>query len=77
MIFLFIVGLALCVFAGALVKYAVEKTVSRECPRRCSGGRCGEFGWALMRKDDDSCHAICIKCGWMSHFDTKKWHEVQ
>jgi hypothetical protein len=55
----------------------VEKTVSRDRPRRCFGGRCGELGWALVRKDEDSCHAICVKCGWLSHFDTKKWHEVQ
>lgn len=76
MIFLFIVGLGLSVFAGALVKYAVERRLLKQRSRKCSEGRCGELGWVLVRKDEDSCHAVCVKCGWMSHFDTKKWHEV-
>ena len=77
MMFLFIVGLSLCVLAGALVKYAVEKTFSKTSPRKCSGGRCGDSGWALVRKDSESCHALCVKCGWMSHFDIKHWQKVK
>jgi hypothetical protein len=78
MIFLFIVGLILSVLAGALVKYAVEKEIfSRTGPRRCAGGRCGDFGWTLARKDSESCHAVCAKCGWMSHFDIKQWQRVK
>ena len=77
MIFLFIAGLSLSVFAGALLKYAVEKTISRTGPRRCRGGRCGELGWAVVRKDAQSCHALCVKCGWISHFDLKQWQQVE
>ena len=70
MIFLFIVGLILSVIAGALVKCAVEKEFfSRTGPRKCAGRRCGDFGWTLVRKDSESCHAVCAKCGWTSHFD--------
>ena len=78
MIFLFIVGLILSVLAGALVKYAVEKEIfSRTSPRKCGGGRCGDFGWTLVRKDSESCHAVCVKCGWINHFDIKQWQKVK
>ena len=77
MTFLFISVLILSVFAGALVKYAVEKSLSKTGPRKCTGGRCGEFGWTLVRRDSESCHAVCAKCGWMSHFDIKQWQRVK
>lgn len=78
MIFLFIAGLILSVLAGALVKYAVEKEIfSRNGPRKCAGGRCGDSGWTLVRQDAESCHAVCVKCGWMSHFDIKQWPRVK
>jgi len=77
MTFLFIAVLILSVFAGALVKYAVEKIPSKTGRHKCSRGRCGEFGWTLVRKDSESCHAKCVKCGWMSHFDIKQWQRVQ
>ena len=76
MIFLFIAGLSLSVFAGALVD-AVEKTISKTGPHRCRGGRCGTLGWGVVRKDAESCHAVCIKCGWVSHFDLKQWQQVE
>jgi hypothetical protein len=76
MTLLFIAGLALSVFAGALAKCAVEKIVSKRSRSRCGAGRCGAFGWTLVRKDSESCHALCAKCGWISHFDIKKWREV-
>jgi hypothetical protein len=77
MTFLFIAMLILSVFAGALVKYAVEKILSKTGRRKCMGRRCGEFGWTLVRKDSESCHAKCVKCGWMSHFDIKQWQRVR
>ncbi|MGA7216220.1 MAG: hypothetical protein WBX20_18610 [Terrimicrobiaceae bacterium] len=76
MTLLFIAGLVLSVFAGALAKCAVEKIVSKKKNSKCGGGRCGEFGWSLVRKDSESCHALCAKCGWVSHFDIEKWREV-
>jgi hypothetical protein len=77
MTFLFIAVLILSVFAGALVKYAVEKILSKTSHHKCLGGRCGAFGWTLVRKDAESCHAKCVKCGWMSHFDIKQWQRVR
>jgi hypothetical protein len=70
------VGIVLSLFSGELFRYAMEKVFSRRGPRRCSGGRCGEFGWTVARKDSETCHALCVKCGWMSHFDIKRWQEL-
>jgi len=25
-----------------------------------------------VRKDSEACHAICLKCGWVSHFNVKQ-----
>jgi transcription elongation factor Elf1 len=69
----FIVLLALSVLVGALVKCAVERRVLNE-NGKCL--RCGELGWVLIRKDLQSCHAKCSKCGWVSHFDTKHWQRA-
>ena len=70
------VGIILLLFSGELFTYAVEKIISRRGPPKCSGERCGEFGWTVARKDSESCHALCVKCGWMSHFDIKRWQEL-
>jgi hypothetical protein len=70
------VGIILLLFSGELFVYAVEKIISRRDSPKCSGERCGEFGWTVARKDSESCHALCVKCGWMSHFDIKRWQEL-
>lgn len=70
----FIALLVLSVFAGALVKCAAERGLSE---RHAKCGHCGELGWILIRKDSQSCHAKCVKCGWMSHFDIKHWQRVR
>jgi hypothetical protein len=66
------VGIILSLFSGELFTYAVEKIISRRGPP--SGERCGEFGWT--GKDSESFHVLCVKCGWMSHFDIKRWQEL-
>lgn len=73
----FVAVLILSVFAGALVKYALEKILAKSDRHKCSGGRCGDLGWILVRKDSSSCHAKCVRCGWMSHFDIKQWQRVR
>ncbi len=72
MTLIFIMALVLCVVAGAVVKYAIEKTVSKNNRPRCARGQCGELGWSIVRKDSETCHAVCKKCGWTSHFDVKR-----
>ena len=72
MTLIFIAGLVLSVIAGAVVKYAIEKTVSKKGRTRCARGQCGEQGWSIVRKDADTYHAVCRKCGWTSHFDVKR-----
>ena len=72
MTLIFIVGLVLSVVAGAVVKYFIEKTISRKSRPKCGRGQCGELGWSIVRKDAETYHAVCRKCGWMSHFDVKR-----
>jgi hypothetical protein len=72
MTFLFFAGLVLSVVAGALAKCAVERAVSKNRHPKCARGQCGELGWKVVRRDSDTCHAVCIKCGWISHFDAKR-----
>jgi hypothetical protein len=72
MTLIFIVGLVLSVLAGALVKCFIERTISRKSRPKCGRGQCGELGWSIVRKDSETCHAVCVKCGWVSHFDVKR-----
>lgn len=72
MTLIFIAGLVLSVVAGAAVKYAIEKTISIKGRPKCGRGQCGEQGWSIVRKDADTYHAVCRKCGWTSHFDVKR-----
>ena len=74
--FIVLVGLVLSLFAGDLFEYLMNKFIARKGPARCRGERCGQSGWTVARKDSESCHAICVKCGWMSHFDIKQWQEL-
>jgi hypothetical protein len=68
--------LILLLFAEELFRFAVDRFNSRRATRKCRGRGCGEFGWTVARKDSEACHAFCIKCGWMSHFDIKQWEEL-
>jgi hypothetical protein len=68
--------LILSLFAGEIYRFAMDWINSRMGPPKCRGGRCGEFGWAVARKDSESCHALCYKCRWMSHFDIRQWEEL-
>src|ERR1700704_2642552 len=71
---LVLLGLVLSLFAGELFRYVVgmiPKSNRRKCREHCGG-----LGWTVARKDAESCHALCIKCGWMSHFDIKHWQEL-
>jgi hypothetical protein len=72
---LVLVGLVLSLFAGELFRYFTGTVISKIGAGRCRK-RCGEFGWTVARKDTESCHAVCVKCGWMNHFDAKQWKEV-
>jgi len=70
------IAVLLLLFSRELSAYVWEKRLSaRESSGWCSG-RCGEFGWTVVRKDLESCHALCIKCGWLSHFDSKEWRQL-
>jgi hypothetical protein len=66
------VGIILLLFSKELFAYAMEQIVSRRDSPKC----CGEFGWTVARQDSESCHALCVKCGWLSHFDIKQWQEL-
>ena len=68
--------LVLSLFAGEIFRFALDKISSRMSSPKCRGGRCGESGWTVARKDSEACHALCIKCGWMTHFDIKRWEEL-
>jgi hypothetical protein len=68
--------LVVSLFASEFLRYGVEKIVWRRDPPRCTGETCGKSGWTLVRKDADSCPVLCVKCGWVSHFDIKQWHEL-
>ena len=70
------VGLVLALFSGELFRYFVQKIMYRKGPRKCAGHACGRFGWTLAREDSESCHALCVKCGWTSHFDRPEWQEL-
>jgi hypothetical protein len=72
MTLIFIIGVVFSVLAGAMVKCAIEKTISKKTRPRCGRGQCGEPGWSIVRKDSEACHAICLKCGWISHFNVKQ-----
>ena len=72
MTLIFILGVVFSVLAGAVVKCAVEKRISKKSRARCGRGQCGELGWSLVRKDSEACHALCLKCGWISHFNVKQ-----
>ena len=72
MTLIFIIGVVFSVLAGAMVKCAVEKTISTKTRPRCGRGQCGELGWSSVRKDSEACHAVCLKCGWISHFNVKQ-----
>ena len=65
--------IVLSLLSGKLFAYAMEKIISSRAVRKCSEGGCGEFGWIIARRDSESCHALCANCGWMSHFDSKRW----
>ena len=70
------VGIVLSLLSGKLFAYAMERIISRRAVPKCSEGRCGKFGWIVARRDSESCHALCASCGWMSHFDSKRWQEL-
>jgi len=72
MTLIFILGVVFSVLAGAMVKCAIEKTIAKKTRPRCGRGQCGELGWSIVRKDSEACHAICLKCGWVSHFNVKQ-----
>ena len=59
-------GIILLLFSRELFSYAIEKFISREVLPKCSGEWCGDLGWTVARKDSESCHALCVKCGWIS-----------
>jgi hypothetical protein len=69
-------GIILSLFSRELFSYAMERIHSRNGPPKCGGEGCGGLGWTVARKDPESCHALCVKCGWMSHFDIKRWQEL-
>jgi hypothetical protein len=71
---LVLVGIVLSLFAGELFRYFME--IIPKFNRGKCRGRCGDLGWTVARKDAESCHALCVKCGWMSHFDIKRWQEL-
>jgi hypothetical protein len=73
--FLVLVGLILSLFAGEIFRLIMGAVVSR-APRGKCRGRCGDLGWRVARQDQESCHALCVKCRWMSHFDIKRWQEL-
>jgi hypothetical protein len=66
----------LLLFSRELFSYAIEKFISRRGSPKCSGERCGDFGWTVARTDSESSHALCVKCGWISHFDINRWQEL-
>jgi hypothetical protein len=68
------VGIILSLLSGKLFAYGMEKIISRRVVPKCREGRCGEFGWIVARRDSESGHAV--KCRWMSHFDIKRWQEL-
>jgi hypothetical protein len=68
-------GVLLLLFSRELFAYLREKLCRRDS-RKCPARECGEYGWTIARQDAESCHALCIKCGWLSHFDSKEWLEV-
>lgn len=70
------VGVILLLFSRELFAYARQKHITRKGPPNRCRERCGEFGWTVARQDAESCHALCIKCGWLSHFDIREWREV-
>jgi hypothetical protein len=72
MTLIFIIGVIFSVMAGAMVKCAIEKTIANKTRPRCGRGQCGELGWSIVRKDSEACHAVCLKCGWTSHFNVKQ-----
>jgi hypothetical protein len=71
------VAIVLSLLSGELFAYAMERTISRRAVPKCSEGRCGKFGWIVARRDPESCHVFCASCGWMSHFDSKRWQELK
>jgi hypothetical protein len=71
------VGIVLSLLSGKLFAYAMERIISRRAVPKCSEGRCGKFGWIVARRDSESCHALCASCGWMSHFDSRRWQELK
>jgi hypothetical protein len=73
--FLVLVALVLSLFARELFSLFLGGAVSKARRGKCKD-YCGTLGWSLARKDRESCHAICIKCGWMSHFDLQHWQEL-
>ena len=72
MTLIFIVGVVFSVLAGAMVKCAIEKRISKKAHSRFGRVQCGELGWSIIRKDSEACHAVCLKCGWTSHFNVKE-----
>ena len=70
------IGVILLLFSRELFGYLREKQIERRNSSKCHGERCGEFGWTVARQDAESCHARCIKCGWLSHFHIREWREV-
>jgi hypothetical protein len=73
--FLVLVGLVLSLFAGELFRFFMGTVISKASRGKCRE-RCGNLGWTVARKDAESCHAVCAKCGWMSHFDINHWQEL-
>jgi hypothetical protein len=73
--FLVLVGLVLSLFAGEIFRFIGGTLVSR-APRGKCRRRCRNLGWKVDRQDQESCHALCVKFGWMSHFDIKRWQEL-
>ena len=66
----------LLLLSRELFSYAIEKIISGMANSKCSGEACGKPGWTLARKDSESSYVLCVKCGWMSHFDMKQWQEL-
>ena len=61
MTLIFILGVVFSVLAGAVVKCAIEKNISKKTRPRCGHGQCGELGWSIVRKDSEACHARLFK----------------
>jgi len=66
-----LVGLCLSstlIFVGVWIYLEWPSPVKGATGKQCSNG-CGSQGWKFLRKDFYTEHKICVRCGWVSHFD--------